>query len=135
MKHSDFATAVQSLAESLLAPDASSNVTLLNTSPVLSSTNPALIFRIALSAPAGHTAEEIITHLAGKVGVTGDANSLPVLRAVERSLASAMNAHRPWSELGLGMAHIVSGSVAIAADPDWLLFDYRFSPTSYEPDA
>ena len=134
MKHSDFAAAVQSLTESLLAPDASSNITLLNASPVRSSSNPALTFRIAFAEP-GRTAEELITHLAGKVGVSGDANSLPVLRAVERALASAMNAHRPWSELGLGMAHIVIGSVAIAADPAWLLFDYRFSPTSYEPDA
>ena len=134
MKHSAFVAATQSLAESLLAPDASSNVTLLNASPVLSPSNPALTFRIALSEP-GRTAEEIITQLAAKVGVTGDANSLPVLRAVERALASAMNAHRPWSELGLGMAHIVIGSVTIDADPAWLLFDYRFSPTSYEPDA
>lgn len=130
MKHSELVATAQTLAAAILGDGAAAQVVLLN-SPVLSPTNPALRFRFAFSKP-GQTAKALITQLATSVNITGSPDSLPVLRAVERAIARGMNAHRPWAELGLGLAHIETSSVAIAADSCWLLFDYRFQPTSYE---
>lgn len=124
MKHSVLLSASQSLAEFLLGAGASARID-LQSSPDLSVVNPALIFRVALTAPE-KTAEQLQQQFTA-VG-TG-------ALVVERSIARAMNAHRPWVDLNLGMAHIVAGSVSIAGDPAVLLFDYRFSPTSYESDA
>ena len=73
-------------------------------------------------------------HLWGKAGKLDNDVLQSDVRTVERAIALGMNTHPPFYGLNLGMAHIITGSAAIAADTDVMLCDFRCQPTSYESD-
>ena len=131
MTHAAFLAATQLLAQHLLGPAATAHLALLN-NPIMSAAHPALRFRIGLQCP-GYTAPEIITALAARVEITGAPDSIPVLRAAERTIATGCNSLREWGELGMGLAQVITGSLTPSADADILTFDYRCQPSDYTP--
>lgn len=129
MTHTAFLAATQLLAQHLLGPAAIAHLALLN-NPVMSAAQPALRFRIGLQCP-GLTATEIITTLAARVEITGAPDSLPVLRAAERAIATGCNSLREWGGLGMGLAQLLTDSLTPSADSDILTFDFRCQPSDY----
>lgn len=133
MTHTAFLAATQLLAQHLLGPAATAHLALLN-NPIMSAAQPALRFRIGLQH-SGLTAPEIITALAARVDVVGAPDSIPVLRAAERTIATGCNSLREWGELGMGLAQVVAGTLTPSADSAILTFDFRCQPSSYTPEA